>query len=85
MSYEKLIKMKKEEDLLRNLYVIDRDNSMLDDPYLHLVSVYGPDHQLRELEFSKYEPPKGIGLLFDFEDPVVFKQAKLNSLSTTIM
>ncbi|KAF0979223.1 hypothetical protein FDP41_001566 [Naegleria fowleri] len=66
--------MKKEEDLLRNLYVIDRDNSMLDDPYLHLVSVYGPDHQLRELEFSKYEPPKGIGLLFDFEDPDFFLQ-----------
>ncbi|KAG2379336.1 hypothetical protein C9374_007475 [Naegleria lovaniensis] len=64
---EKLIKMKQEEDLLRNLYVVDRDNSMLDDPYLHLVSVFGTDHQLRD--FSRYDPPKGIGLLFDFEDP----------------
>ena len=63
------LKIKKEEDFLRNLYVSDRENQILSDPYIHLVSVFGNEHSTREL-LKPCDPPSTLPLLFDFENPV---------------
>ncbi|KAG2379138.1 hypothetical protein C9374_007776 [Naegleria lovaniensis] len=64
---ESNMKIKKEEDFLRNLFAVDRNNPILDDPYLHLVNVFDAKHRVRE-EFQHSTPPEKVPLLFDFEN-----------------
>lgn len=61
------LKIKKEEDFLRNLFVIDRNNPILDDSYLHLVNVFDEKHQVRDI-FQHRGPQETVPLLFDFEN-----------------
>jgi flagellar motor protein MotB len=59
---EENIQMREEESLVRRMFVDDRNNPILDDPYLLLVNVFD------SLEtFEKKEPENNLPLLFDFE------------------
>ncbi|KAL0477770.1 hypothetical protein AKO1_005229 [Acrasis kona] len=61
---EENIKIKKNEDLLRGMFVTDRDNPMLDDPYVNLIPVCTNLHLFKK-ENPKYL--KSIPKMFDFE------------------
>lgn len=65
--------MKKQEDLLRKLFATDRDNPLLNDPYINLLPLF--DVPKRELEPDP--DTQKIPRLFDFED-----QYQLQSMDT---
>ncbi|KAG2374940.1 hypothetical protein C9374_010314 [Naegleria lovaniensis] len=70
-------RMKEEEDLLRRLFVSDRDHEILQNPYLHLLNVFDANQEA----FMMKNPPKGIGLLFDFENPMEASKFKVSKPS----
>ena len=63
------LKIKKDEDFLRNLYVSERENPILADPYIHLVNVFGTENATRTL-FDQCDPPQTVPMIFDFENPI---------------
>ena len=67
---EKNLKMKHEEDFLRNLFAVDRANPVLNDPYIHLINIFGEDgNSIKSFHSEVSQPPEKVKLLFDFEDP----------------
>ncbi|KAG2379262.1 hypothetical protein C9374_007401 [Naegleria lovaniensis] len=70
------IRIKQEEDFIRNLFATARENVVLNDPYLHLVGVFdlkngNKTNSTRSDIFKKgLNPPPSIPLIFNFEDPV---------------
>jgi hypothetical protein len=58
------IRMKREEDMIRNMFAQDRENPILNDPYLSLLPIFDV------VKTFKREDTTGIPLLFDFELPV---------------
>jgi hypothetical protein len=56
--------MKQTEDCYRKLFATDRNNPILDDPYLNMVPVFG----LRDT-FKLEDPPASIPILLNFDVP----------------
>jgi hypothetical protein len=71
--------MKKEEDIMRNLFAQDRDNPMLNDPYMALLPVFDVIHTFTN------DDTNGIPLLFDFEFPMSNGPSGNNITSKTFL
>lgn len=71
---EENITIKHNEDMLRKLFAVDRDHVILNDPYVHLLSVFDVAET-----FAAEEPVKSIPLMFDFENPEYFNSMELTT------
>ncbi len=60
---EENIKMKHSEDAMRRLFATDRQNPLLDDPYLSLLPVFT---DIKD-SFAAKNPPTLVPLMFNFE------------------
>ncbi|KAG2387067.1 hypothetical protein C9374_002102 [Naegleria lovaniensis] len=62
------IKMKEEEDYIRHLFATDRENPILNDPYLLLINIF--ENEKTRTSFRKEDPPAQVPLIFNFENPM---------------
>ncbi|KAF0984457.1 hypothetical protein FDP41_000356 [Naegleria fowleri] len=65
---EENIKMKEEEDYIRHLFATDRENPVLNDPYLLLFNIF--ENEKTRASFKKEDPPGQVPLIFNFENPL---------------
>jgi hypothetical protein len=71
------IEMKQQEDIIRNLFAVDRDNAILSDPYLSLLPLF-------TVPKSRDEHLETLPMLFDFEDREFYRLFKTGTTTRNI-
>ena len=66
---EENIKMRSFEELLRKYFATNRDNPILEVPYLNLINIYESDQVLRTFKPSECNPMEDLSSVFNLENP----------------